>query len=721
MNEMKLAVLQGMLGEILRILHNPGAKFPMQALAGTIGVHLEADRVLYLAKTRNGGLKSQCVWEKRPENKSLPELEYPVDFAREADSLAESGAIVCAPRAAAEGGGPVAAALADEKIASAVMLPLRNRERITGYVRIDYRQECALSGPAITFLTHLGMLLSNAQIHIDVEEQLNNARQICATVLDNVGIAIFAANRDDEIVFANHAFRKIFGESCLGRQLKECLPAGSSIMEADDYFADEALSGIKKPGSFEISIGNGSQWLLVNKEMLCWLDGQQACLGVCYDTTASKLYRESITRMAYQDHLTGLPNRYRCDADLKHAIENAEPGDRSGYVFFLDLDDFKIVNDCYGHDYGDGVLMAVASYLRELFAGNTHVYRFGGDEFVVIIPPASRKSVEYYLETMLERAKKPWVVEKKEFYCPFSIGIVEFRPGQEDVKSILKKADIAMYQTKKQGKNSYIYYTEGLDIATVRRSEMENMLRSAMENDFEGFEVFYQPYISTRTRQIVGAEALVRLRGPDGKLLLPANFISLSEYLGLIVPLGEHVLRKASELCRKINGTGLPNFSMTVNLSYRQFQPKFAVENLERVMRETGVNLSNMILSVSEGAAISEMESMLDICARLRECGVKIALDNFGAGNSTLIDMRKLPVDIIKVSSRYIASIDDDFTGYFVRMAADLCRRSGKTACVSGVETEEQFSFCKKRRIEIVQGFLFHQPGSVEALSAALG
>lgn len=536
-----------------------------------------------------------------------------------------------------------------------------------------------------------------------------------ARALDNVEAVIAVVDAATRIVvFANRAFRQVFGDDCLGRRCQELLPA---ILAAQHVPRDASplVSSAQ-----ELFVPRSKQWLSMTVDPAQWLDGRDAYLVTGHDVTVKRQYEDSIKHLAYLDYLTGLPNRYRCEIDLRAAIRDAEERGLTHYLVFIDLDDFKVVNDCHGHDHGDGVLISFALYLGDLFTGGHEVFRFGGDEFVVIVKNPGEEGIRRHLDALLERTRSPWQSQGHEFYCGVSIGAIAFGPGPEDPKALLKKADIAMYHAKKSGKNTYMFYTSGLDQASLVRSEMESLLRSALQNGFQGFDVYYQPYSDSRNGDILGAEALVRLRGPGGELLLPRDFITLAEYLGFMIPLGEHVAGRAAELCRDLNASGARDFSMTVNISAKQFRQKDVAARLIGIFRRAGVEPSKMIVGVAEETALEDMDRMLALCGEFKAAGVRLALDDFGSGKSSFLDMRSLPVDVVKISRRYVETVDDPFTWHFVKLVTDLCRFGNKRVCMNGVENKAQFDFCLRLNIDMIQGFYLHRPGTVEKLHSVL-
>lgn len=325
------------------------------------------------------------------------------------------------------------------------------------------------------------------------------------------------------------------------------------------------------------------------------------------------------------------------------------------------------------------------------------------------------------MDSLLERARQPWHALGREFYCSLSIGVVKFSAGRDDSRSIVKKADIAMYSAKQSGKNNYAYYTDSLSTDSMKRTEIETMLRNAMLNNFQGFVIHYQPYSDTRTKKILGAEALLRMSGPDGRLVLPDEFLPLAEYLGFIGPIGEFVLGHAADQCRTINSMpGFEAFTVTVNMASKQLKQKKIVHRTAEILTNAGADFDNIIIAINEKSALDRNEEMLRVCREFKRLGIRTALNDFGSGSSSFINMRDLPVDIIKVSSKYVEDIQDRFAGSFLKLVTELAHFTGKSVCMNGVEREVEFAFCQELEIDMVQGFLLHRPGDLDELWAVL-
>ncbi|MDR1745199.1 MAG: EAL domain-containing protein [Planctomycetota bacterium] len=425
-----------------------------------------------------------------------------------------------------------------------------------------------------------------------------------------------------------------------------------------------------------------------------------------------------IQSLAMTDQLTGLHNRHYLETYLAKAIERARAEGTSGYVLFIDMDDFKVINDAYGHDYGDAILKEIAVFLRQHFGDARNIFRFGGDEFVILLEPDKSSRIYEIMGGLLQRARLPWQAIDRNFYCTLSVGVVRYPDGCGGGREIIKNADIAMYQAKKMGKNNYVFYTRALDSDTLARAEMEIAMRAGIKTGFDGFSVRYQP-LTDMDANIIGAEALLRWT-VDGKPIAPDQFIPLAEYLGLIIPLGEYVLRSAADLCGRINRFR-PDFFVSVNVSIRQFRQQEFMATLLGILDESGASLSNIALEITEGMAIHDMQRMKVLGSELRQRGMRIAMDDFGTGYSSLGNMRELPIDVVKIDRSFIHDVTTDaYSESFVRLISDLVHSMGRKVCIEGVETAAQYRFCRECGADYAQGYYLWRPLPEEELLAAL-
>lgn len=306
---------------------------------------------------------------------------------------------------------------------------------------------------------------------------------------------------------------------------------------------------------------------------------------------------------------------------------------------------------------------------------------------------------------------KPWFLKDADYYCTMSMGIVTFPDLGDSVPELIKKADIAMYEAKKSGKNRVARYNEDINSASGRRLDMEKSMRDATVGGYEEFEVYYQPIIDVQNGgKCAGAEALIRWNSMKLGFIPPAEFIPLAEYLGLINPIGNYVLREACRQCRKWNEAGY-DYKINVNLSVIQLLQPDVVENVEETLKESGMEPGNLTLEVTESLAINDMGRMKEILGRIKALGVKIALDDFGTGYSSLNHIREIPFDVIKVDQSFVRGLAEDaYSQSFVKMIAELAETLGVSICVEGVETESQYQVVQKMKVKYIQGYYYDRP-----------
>jgi len=337
----------------------------------------------------------------------------------------------------------------------------------------------------------------------------------------------------------------------------------------------------------------------------------------------------------------------------------------------------------------------------------------GGDEFVIIVPESSYERFTNIIEEIRIVFNKPWFLKGADYYCTTSMGIVTFPDEGETTQDLIKKADIAMYEAKKSGKNRVAYYAENADSASNKRLDMEKNMRDATSDNYKEFEVYYQPIIDIRKEgtPCTGAEALIRWNSTELGFVSPAEFIPLAEYLGLINPIGNYVLKEACQACKSWNENGHPYYKVNVNLSVVQLLQTDIVDSIEHTLKETGINPRNLTLEVTESLAINDMARMKEILSNIKKLGVRIALDDFGTGYSSLNHIREIPLDVIKVDQSFVAELaEDQYLQSFIKMVGELAAAIGVKICVEGVETREQYKILEDMSVRMVQGFYFDRP-----------
>lgn len=514
-------------------------------------------------------------------------------------------------------------------------------------------------------------------------------------ILDNVCCSIYVKDKETgEVLFANERLKRVFAEGEFERFLQN----------AGDH---------KAGGLYEVNDAARERWYdLLHVETL-WIDGREAVLYSLYDITDKKLHQEKIEKQAYTDLLTGLYNRVCCERDLAWYLEDAKRRNVKGGLLYIDLDDFKHINDGLGHQYGDVLLKEISGALSHIDGIRTTCYRMGGDEFVVVVPPEHFSEFEKTIAEVQDVFAKPWNLRNRNYYCTMSMGVVTFPDDGDNVQEIIQKADIAMYEAKNMGKNRYARYSDSLGAYSGRRLDMEKNMRDAAMAGYGEFEVYYQPIIdiSQPALPCTGAEALIRWNSATLGFIPPAEFIPLAEYLGLINPIGSHVLQEACRECKKWNDNGYPGYKVNVNLSVVQLLQPDIVETIRQTLTETGVKPHNLTLEVTESLAINDMVRMKEILTNIKGLGVRIALDDFGTGYSSLNHIREIPFDVIKVDQSFVRDLADDaYSQSFIKMVAELAETIGVSICVEGIETEEQYRVLEGMKVKMVQGYYFDRP-----------
>lgn len=538
------------------------------------------------------------------------------------------------------------------------------------------------------------------------KNSLTSSYEALETILDNVGCAIYVTDKNTgNRLFANRKLQNTFA-----KELKENKFAG---------LLQRGVSSGNDSGLYEIYHLERERWYdLIFKE-ISWVDGREAVIYSLYDITDKKLYQRKIEQQAYTDFLTGLYNRMCCERDLARQIDQAKKMNEVGALCYLDLDDFKHINDGLGHQYGDVLLKAISHSLQRIEGIQNNCYRMGGDEFVIVIPPEQYRRFDRIEEDIRQIFAKPWFLKDTDYYCTMSMGIVTFPEYGDSVADLIKKADIAMYEAKKGGKNRVARYNEGINSASGRRLDMEKNMRDATVDGYKEFEVYYQPIIDVQDGvECAGAEALIRWNSAKLGFIPPAEFIPLAEYLGLINPIGNYVLKEACARCKKWNDAGYA-YKVNVNLSVVQLLQADVVEVVEKVIEETRIEPRYLTLEVTESLAINDMERMKKILDSIKALGVKIALDDFGTGYSSLNHIREIPFDMIKVDQSFVKELADDaYSQSFVKMVAELAETLGVNICVEGIETEAQYEVVRNMKVKYIQGYYFDRPMKCEDFEA---
>lgn len=432
------------------------------------------------------------------------------------------------------------------------------------------------------------------------------------------------------------------------------------------------------------------------------------------DITQRKMSEGQIQKLAYSDSLTGLPNRTLFFDRLNQTLARADRNAAQIAVLFLDLDGFKVVNDTLGHASGDDLLLQVSQRLRNCIRSSDTLARLGGDEFVVLASYSGKElNIAHVAQNLLDKVAPAYFIDGREIYTSVSIGIALFPEDGRDAETLLRCADMAMYSAKEGGRNCYHFFSEGMNRKAHERMELETNLRLALERD--EFFLEYQPILAAGDGSIVAAEALIRWQHPDWGRTMPGDFIAISEDSGLIVPMGEWVLRTACRKLKEWQQQGLAPLRLAVNVSGRQFAQRDFVDTVKKILSETGVDARFLELELTETSLMESADATVKTLLRLRELGLSIVIDDFGTGYSSLGYLKNFPIERLKIDRSFIADVcsnprDRAIVEAIIAMADKL----GLRVVAEGVETAEQADCVRCCGCHEIQGYFYHRPLSEE-------
>lgn len=544
------------------------------------------------------------------------------------------------------------------------------------------------------------------------ERRLQVSEQRYKSLFENNPNAIYSVDRQGRFTELNPAVERISGyapEELLNRDHAEILVP--EYVDISLSHLHNAIAGQREESEASIIHKAGHRVELSVITMPIVVDGEiDGMFCIAEDITERKQVERMINRMAFTDCLTDLPNRRLFKQRLMESVEESQANDQKLAVLFIDLDRFKIINDSLGHAFGDHVLQAVGERLHGCVREQDTLSRMGGDEFTLLLPNLSSPDDAVLMsERILKMVREPLVVDGTEVHITASIGIALFPENGQDADTLMKNADIAMYRIKEHGKNNFQFYSDVMNEDAMRSLKLERELRKAIER--EEFVLHYQPQVNVATGLITGMEALIRWEHPERGLLSPIHFIPLAEETGLIVPIGEWVLRKACQDGHRWLSGGLYPMRMAVNLSLIQFQETHLVETIQGILAETGLDPKYLELEITESIAMNNVEQVVAKLEQLVELGVQISIDDFGTGFSSLSYLKKFPIHKLKIDRSFITDITRDPDDASIVSAIIAMANSLKLdLIVEGVETEAQQSYLHRLGCFEMQGYLFSRP-----------
>ncbi len=557
----------------------------------------------------------------------------------------------------------------------------------------------------IQFISDVARMLESIITKNMSKKSLFSSQVAMREILDNVGSGLYVIDKDSkEILFANKSVENLVGKDMVGMYCCDYALCGENECKG----ICNHLYGDKK--CWENYDSRYQKWFDIKMTDIPWVDGRIVTLCNMTNITKKKNYEKRIEVQANNDFLTGLYNRMRCESDIHLAMTKAIEEGESGYLMFLDLDDFKHINDGLGHQYGDMLLKMISISLQQIDGIANSCYRVGGDEFVILVRPEIKDKIDEIIASIYDMFNKPWLLGNTEYYSTMSMGVVCFPDDGTEVNELIKKADIAMYDAKKRGKNRIEYYNAQDEKTSIKRLDIEKNMRSAIAIGSMEFELYIQPIIDIITGQCIGGESLIRWNSSELGLLQPVDFIPLAENLGLIVMIGEYFLKKACKINKEWSNRGIEK-KLHVNLSIVQIAQSNMVETISNIIRETGVHPDNITLEITESLAINDIANMKRVISEIKKLGVTIALDDFGTGYSSLSYIKQMNFDIIKVDKNFIEDLTtNDYAQTFIKLITELSKKIGAKVCIEGVEEREQLDILSGMNVDLVQGYYFGKP-----------
>jgi diguanylate cyclase (GGDEF)-like protein/PAS domain S-box-containing protein len=541
------------------------------------------------------------------------------------------------------------------------------------------------------------------------QSQVKFKDNMLKTIIEALPDLFFLMEMDGTIIDYHGADQKnLFAEpsQLIGKRITDLLP--DEVVFKFQAHIDKVLH---KHGmttfEYELNMPHG---LVYFEARLSYLVSYNKIVAIIRDISEQYKSAEIIRKQAYFDSLTLLPNRFLALDRLSQMLVESERNDEKTAVLFLDLDDFKKVNDSLGHEVGDKVLIESGNRLKQALREADTVGRLGGDEFIVLLRSiCERHDVLVITENLLNAFREPFIIDGRELMLTVSIGVAIYPENGLCASDLLRNADTAMYRAKDLGRNSCSFFSKEMNAMMLRRFKIEEQMHGALERN--EFELYYQPQFDVKKRQITGGEALLRWHNSTLGNITPDEFIPIAEHTGLIVPIGRFVIKQALRFLQQWQNIYQQKYTMAVNLSPRQFRDVELLGVIKKALSDTNVNAEDLELEITEGVLMSGQPQIHDALVKINALGIKLSMDDFGTGYSSLSYLRQYDFDVLKIDRSFINGIplnkaDCELVNAIISMAHSL----GLTVVAEGVETHEQLVLLDELGCDLVQGYYFSKP-----------
>ena len=553
----------------------------------------------------------------------------------------------------------------------------------------------------------------------DIRQQQLKLKMLSSAV-EQSGSMVMISDENADIEYVNPKVCAITGyvkEELIGNNARVLQPDDMDTEMLSDLWTT-INSGNEWQGEVQLQKKDGGGiWVLMSVSSVKNERNQIShFVTVCEDVSQLKEARLRMEELAYVDSLTGLANRLLFRDRLEQALKALTRTKTSAALLYLDLDEFKRINDSMGHDVGDALLMKVAETLRQCVRHQDTVARMGGDEFVILLTDIDGMSgASAVARKIMDSMSHPVQLLKNEILITPSIGITLAPADSLNADILLKNADMAMYKAKSSGRNNYQFFTEEMNAQIVDHLTIENDLRHAIEND--DLYMKYQPKFDIKTKKVIGVEALVRWCHPTKGELSPEYFIPIAETAGLMVKLGKWVLRAACRDITQLQAQGLEDIELAVNLSTRQFRDPYLIETIQNVLAETGFKAVNLELEITETTLMEQIDLAIELLDQIKSLGISVTIDDFGTGYSSLNYLKRLPIDTLKIDKAFIDEIPDDKDDMEISSAViAMAHKLGLKVVAEGVSTQAHWDFLAQNKCDIAQGDLLGKPMAAQDL-----
>ncbi len=562
-----------------------------------------------------------------------------------------------------------------------------------------------------------------------VEEALYKEKARAEITLNSISDAVIGTDTLGNIDYLNAAAEKITGwtrEEARGKPVSEVFKIIDGVTrQATRNTVDLVLEQnlpMGLPANTVLIRRDGSEASIEDSAAPIhdWGGQLTGAVIVFHDVSAAQAMATKMAHLAQHDFLTNLPNRMLLNDRIAQAISMAKRHGKQLTILFLDLDNFKNINDSLGHVMGDKLLQSVAHRLGECVRCSDTVSRQGGDEFVILLAESKSESdAALSAEKIVKAVALPHRVDNRELSVTTSIGISVYPGDGQDAETLIKNADTAMYHAKENGRNNYQFFKDHMNVRAVERQLIETSLRRSLEK--QEFVLHYQPKVNLKTGLITGAEALLRWKHADWGMVLPDRFLPIAEDCGLIVPIGQWVLREACMQARRWADAGLESVSIAVNISASEFRQKAFFDSVRTILSDTGLDASCLQLEITESTLMRDAVSSTAILQQLKEMGVQLAVDDFGTGYSSLSYLKQFPIDVLKIDQSFVHDIrSEKDDGFIVSAVIGMGNSLNLRVIAEGIENHAQLSFLKAHDCEEGQGYLFGRPMVAQQFASLL-